>query len=1252
LLIADAMNSTPWEPEMQINKEVFGGLQRASNWTLAVFGARRDDAQYTCITDRRGAALLCIVMLLFAARGISQVTGAGSVQGVVTDSAGALLPNATVTLTEASTHVTLTTQSGSSGAYAFPNISVGTYSLTVTAPGFKMYVSTGNVLEIGSSIDIDAKMTVGQADTKIEVHAEGLALQTEDPSFKQTIDKTELTEMPLNGRHMTDLITLAGGSNSAGVQDATGSKFPYQSVTISVAGASGNAISYRLDGGDNQDYMGGGNNPLPFPDAVSQFSVETGALSAQDGVHAGGLVNVVTISGTNKFHGSAFEFIRNNFIDATNFFVLPTCTPVPPLTHCTFKDTLHQNQYGGTFGGPVIVPKLFNGRDKLFFFAAFQHTKADSSTALSNAYVPTAANLAGDFSLTDPAPAPFGTGVKNACGTPQQLYDPISGAALPGNKYNQPGGPTLPAFNAQALALLKYLPKIMPLPDGTDICGHVQYAIPNQTADNQFDTRVDYTINAKNNMYVRYFLDSYQAPAFYSPTNILLTTQSGNNEERYQTITIGENYAISSSFVNSAHLTAVRRLNNRGYNSNDINANTLGVTVFQPAPVGLFINASAKTHGFTVGGDSNSLATLNDNIPVDFTDDLTLLRGKHQFVMGGGYVRNQLNVNNVYRSNGIFGITGIYSGNGPGGGSAVGDVNLDLLEGAMASFQQSKPQQNALRGSIPTLDVQDTFHATKRLTMVACIRWQPLFYPVDYFHRGSIFSMAAFLANQKSTVYPNAPAGSLYYGDPGVPPALTKNSPINFDPNVGLAYDVFGNGKTVVRGGLAYEFDQPNFFASQRLQQNPPFATQVAPNTSAQLCFSHPWLIGGSGAGCSQVGGVDTSPFPQSAIPTPADAVFPAQGQFIVLQPQYRAPNTLQWTASIQQQFAHGWSAQIDYIGNRTQHLLLGLPLSPAVFIPGVWGPNGTGCAGIVTTGPAALKPGAAGTNCSTTSNQNSRFALTIANPLQGNQYQGGGGGSLIESNSGYANYNGMIATVQHRLSSTFSLLINYTFSKCLNNSDPQGDISGTQFENPVNPAMDYGRCGSETRNIFNTSLVAKSAFPIRGVGGYLINNWELAPLIHTTSGSPINVSTGSDVSLTDVGNDRPNQIPGVNPYSKVKIYQASSTATRSFLNPAAFCTNGQASCAGFAPALGTYGNIGRNSLNGPSLFNMDAQLSRIFPIEGKVSLDARLEAFNVLNHPSFSNPNSSNPSSGTFGYITGTSNSARVFQLGAKIIF
>jgi hypothetical protein len=1217
---------------------------------------------------------LSIVLLLSVASSLrAQVTGAGSIQGSVTDATGALLPNAVVTLTDPSTQVTLRTKTNSGGSYAFPNIRVGTYSLTVTASGFETYTSTGNVLEVGSSIAIDARMTVGSAEMKVEVHSESVALQTEDASFKQTVDATEITELPLNGRNVTSLLSLVGGTQSAGVGDATGSKFPTQSQTISIAGAQGNAVSYRLDGGDNNDYMGGGNGPLPFPDALGQFSVETAALGAQGGSEAGGLANYLTKSGTNKFHGSAFEFIRNNYLDAVNFF--SSCTPVAPATTCTAKDTLHQNQYGGTLGGPVWIPKIVNGRDKLFFFAAFQHSYADQSTSTQKTYVPTAANLLGDFSNTDPAPvASGGTGVKNACGSVVQLYDPITHVALPGNKYNQPGGPSLPAWNASALALIAQLPKINPAVD-TNNCGLVTYSIPNISSDSAFDTRVDYTVGKKDNLYVRYFLDSNQIPAFYSPTNILLTSQSGQPEIRWQTITIGENHIFSSSIVNTLHVTGVRRQLSRGFNPATPNLSAFGIKDFQAVPSGLWINCGSSVNNGcnTIGGGSNLLAVINDNIPIDIADDVTWIVGKHQIAFGGAIVRNQLNVNNGYQSNGNFTINGSFSG---------GDGNLDLLEGALSGFNQSLPQQNALRGSIPTLYVQDTFHATKQLTVTAGIRWAPLYFPTDVFDRGSTFDMAAFLANKHSTVYPNAPAGTFYYGDAGVKPGFTANSLSEFSPNFGLAYDLLGNGKTVVRAGAAYAYDQPNFFVQQRVQQNPPFSAIVGPPQGQELCLSDPWLIGGTGGlGCGQVGGTDVDPFPLN----PQAFSFPTQLQYIVLQPKYQMPDTMQWTASIQQQLPRGWMFQIFYTGNRTQHQLAGVPLNPAIYTPGVWGAGGTGCGPVVTTPVIAAAVygskanvnnggGPVGTPCSVSSanltaalktagavnNQQARLALTEANPAQGNAYSGGSGGSLLEANTAYGNYNGVVVTVQHRFSTTFNLVTNYTWSKCLNDADPQGDISGGTFSNPLNQAVDYGRCGSDIRHNFNIYGVIKSKFGLHGVTGYLVNNWQFAPIVRVVSGTPFTVTDGSyDESFTGNGGDRPNLVPGVPIYNYTKIKSDTQLGTsqnyadRSYLNQNAFTPN---------TVPGTQGTVGRNTFSNPIYFQNDAAITRIFPIREGISLYVRLDGFNVLNHPSFGSGNNSpsvssgvatfNAPGSNFGEITGTSVGGRVFQGAVKILF
>jgi hypothetical protein len=1154
-----------------------------------------------------------IAFLTVACTARAQLAGTGSIQGSISDQTGALVANAAVTITNESTQVQLSTKTDASGVYSFPNIAIGSYTFKAVAPGFETYISRGNVLEVGSSIGLNVKLTVGRAEQTVEVKSEGLALQTEDASFKQTIDQQTITEMPLNGRQMTGLITLSGGSAPAPGGDFTGSKYSYQTISVSIAGGNGNTTQWRLDGGDNNDYMANGNNPFPFPDAVSQFSVESTALGSTGGSHSGGLVNVVTRSGNNTFHGSAFEFIRNNYVNATNFF-------------STAKDTLHQNQFGGTFGGPVWIPKLVHGKDKLFFFAGYQFLANKQATSATTAHVPTAANLLGDFSVTDPAPGTTITGTSCATKT-IQLLDPITGAVIPGNKYA-----TTPTWSSQALKLQKYLPAT------TDPCGLVSYSIPSQVNDKQFITRVDYTINAKHSLYGRYFLDGYQAPAFFSPTNILITTSAGN-VQRMQSFTLGENWTLSSTMVNSFHATVLRRLNQRGP-APGINACTIGITLYCALPTGLQITVGSNgTHGFAAYCGTCAPGHFNDNT-FAFSDDITMVKGKHQLIFGGEYARNQLNIVGAYQSNGNFTFNGQYSGSGAGGGTTIGDANLDFLTGAMSGFQQSKQQQNALRAPIPSLYGQDTFHATKRLTVVFGLRWQPEFMPVDYFNRGSTFSMSAFLANQVSSVYPTAPAGSFFYGDPGVSRQFTKSSPWQFSPNFGMSYDPIGDGKTVLRGGFEFVYDEVNFFTGQRVNQNPPFATSSSPATSGQLSFASPWTVNG----------VTNSPYPQPVVPTKSQAVFPAQGQFIVLPTQFHPSETVQWTASIQRQLGRGWQLQVDYIGNKTSHSPIGIPFDVATYIPGNWVTPTTGCGQIAITGPAATT-GVAGQPCSTTKNQNSRYVLTMANPAQGNQYLGGGGGSVTVGDTAYANYNGLVTTIQRRLSSSFSLLANHTWSKCLNVADANGDITGSPVENPSNMAMDYAPCGADYRNIENVVIVARSKFNFANrFESAILNGWEFAPLIHILSGAPVNVTAGVDNSLTAVGNDRPNLVPGVPVYARVAFRKAAGATNRQYLNPLAFCTVGSTTgCA--IPAVGTYGNIGRNSFRGIPAYQVDSQISRIFPIHERLNLTLRLEAFNMLNHPNFSNPSSSNPISATFGQVSGAS-SPRIFQGSAKFTF
>jgi len=1195
-------------------------------------------------------ALSFVFLLLTAGVVRAQIAGTGTIQGVVTDATGAVIPNAAVTLTEESTQVQHPTKSDGSGVYVFPNIRIGTYTVGVVAQGFSSYSSTGNVLEVGSNISVNVKLTVGAESQKVEVRAEGLALQTEDVSFKQTIDQNEIAEIPLNGRHMTDLVTGAGGTAPAAGNDFTGSKYSYATISVSIAGGQGNTTLWRLDGGDNNDYMGNGNLPFPFPDAVSQFSVEASVLGAQDGMHTGGMVNVVTLSGTNTYHGSAFEFIRNNFIDATNFFV------IPPNGPGSGKDKLHQNQYGGTFGGKIL-------RDKLFAFAGYQFTVFKQLSATTSAHVPTDANINnGDFSVTAPNTA-AAAAVTGACNTSAtQLVDPQTGALLPGNKYNQPGGPTLPTWNAQSLALRGFLPKINPLVDIYN-CGKVQFAVPNDFYDKQFITRVDYTLNARNNLYGRYMLDGYQLPSFYSPSNILLTAQSGNPLQRVQTFTLGENFAVNANFVNSAHVTVLRRVNHRGYNASDINAATgLGVTAYQAVPNGLQLTTTGGVGGFTIGGGTNSVAVLNDNT-LAFDDEVTLVHGKHQMVFGGEFVRNQLNINNAYESNGIFSFSSTYSEYGPFGSKTnctqnpncnttqAGDSALDFLEGTQNSFQQSKYQENALRAPIPSLYFQDTFHATKQLTIVAGLRWSPEYLPVDTKNRGIVFNYNNFLNNVFSTVYgggpnnftpnvPNgAPAGVLFYGDNGVSRQFTQNSPWQFDPNLGFAYDVFGNGKTVIRGGAEYIYDEPNFFTSQRNQDNPPFATAISQTSAGYIPFSTPWSLP---AALTTASTINSNPFPQPVTAVPGQTQFFKNSQYIVDPPHFLPARTMQWTASLQQEFPHGWQMQLDYIGSKTSHIELGLPLNPVIYIPGSWSGPGS----CVAPGLGIAIAGTGTGLCSSTSGSSytARSQLVLQNPVQGQGYSVGGGGSVLVGDEGMANYNGLVTTVNHRLSSTFSVSANWTWSKCLDIADEQGDISGTVLQNPNNPSGDYGPCGFDYRNIENASLVARSDFSFGNrIEKLAINGWEFVPGVRILSGAPFTVTVGADDSLIDVNNDRATLIPGVPIYQKAQFRQQISEANSEYLNPAAFALSNP---------NGTFGTTGRNAFRAPPAFAMDAQVSRIFPIHEALNMTLRLEAFNALNHPNFGNPDAKR-SDGAFGQISGTNlSTARVFQGAIKFNF
>lgn len=1090
----------------------------------------------------------------------SQAVANAQMTGQVTDSTGAAVSGATVKMIETEKSVTHTTTTGADGHYTFPNLPVGPYRLEVSMNGFKTYVQTGLVLQVGNAPAANVTLQVGEVSENIEVSAGAAMVQSETTSVSQVINQQSIVDIPLNGRQPTQLVLLSGAAVVTPGGDMTGSKNYFSSTTISVGGGQGNGTNYLLDGGDNTDTMTNVNLPFPFPDALQEFSVDTNALPARNGTQPGGVVNIVTKSGTNGFHGDAFEFLRNGDLNARNYFA-PT------------HDLLKRNQFGGTLGGRII-------KDKLFFFGGYQGTRIRNVSPSSIAYVPTAAELAGNFALAESPTC-------QSSGHGRSIHVPGGTTALnPANVFAS--GLT---FDPAALALVKYLPTT------GDPCGKLTYSTPSIQNEDQGVGRIDWIQSSKHTLFGRYFRTVYTAPAFYDPTNVLVTGSPGNIEGVHA-VTIGDTYTFTPTFLNSFHATFTRRTDFRGPDSNFFNAHALGINITTLVPDDFRLSVSNP--GFNVGCGTCSPAHLNVNT-YQIADDMDWIHGAHHLAFGVDYIRTQNNLLTGYLQNGSFSFNGV----------GTGDSMLDFLTGTMSGFSQSLPQQPAPRMTIPALYVQDTFHATEHLTINAGVRWEPLLWPQDVHHRGSSFSMANFLNNVHSVVYPNAPAGALYYGDPGITKSFTHDRKAVFSPRLGLAFDPSGNGKQVLRVGGALMYDVGNMYNAQRLASNPPFVNEIDLATSNPGGFSNPWTTG------YNYGGNGTNPFP------PTGAYFPQNALFILL-PQDLHPTTLyQWNASYQAQLSANLLATVTYMGNKTSHVYTGRELNPAIYSPSVCAEFRTGC---------------------TTGNTLQRKLFTQLDPIQGSYY----GNVDITDDGANATYNALLVSVQQRLSNGVTFLANYTWSHCISDADYTGDITGPGYMDPNNRRQNRGDCNFDIRHIFNMSIVATSRVHGSSLWAHLLNNWQIAPVIRALSGSPLNVTSGVDASLTGVNLDRPNLVPGVN------TVNSSWGSKLQYLNPAAFTIN----------APGTYGNLGRDSLRGPGSLQFDASLVRDFNVTERFRLEARAEAFNVLNHTNFiaaatgtgipgisTSGISLSRSSANFGQIT-SAGDPRILQLAMKLTF
>jgi hypothetical protein len=1083
----------------------------------------------------------CIVLgIVFSAATVSAQSTA-QINGTVRDDSGAAVPGAEIKATHTATGSVRSAVSEQNGVYVLTNLPIGSYTVEVSKMGFRTSVESGIVLQVDANPTIDVSLKVGAISEQVTVEANAQQVETRTTGIGQVVDNVRVAEMPLNGRNPLELVLLTGMASLPG-PGAINNVRNYPTIVISVAGGQGgNTALYLLDGAIHEDPYNNLTLPLPFPDALQEFKVETSALPAQYGYHSGSVVNAVTKSGTNDLHGDLFEFVRNGDLNARDFFA-PT------------RDTLKRNQFGGVAGGHII-------RDKLFFFGGYQRTTQRSDPNSLTAFVPTANMLAGDFTAVT---APGCQGGK------QVVLSAAQGFV--GNKIS----PTL--LNPVSLNIAKTMPT------SADPCGRTIYGFNAGLDEDLIVGRIDYQKSEKHSVFGRYSAGHLINDSTYDGRNPLSINNYGVHDLNY-VIALGDTYLIRSNVVNSFRIAASRTnvvkipdayksLADFGSNYSPIGGSVINLTV---AGVG---------GGFAIGSTASVPGEAHTGPNVSITEDVSWVKGSHQFVFGGNIYKRIMN----YWS-GVNAV-GSSSFNGTVTGLALGD----FLLGNAVSFSQGTNYGMYLYQYYASLYAQDSWKLNRRLTLNYGLRWEPYLSNVNKYGQLDHFDPALYTAGFHSSVFPNAPVGLAFAGDPQYACAngYNCNSYDKFFPRFGFALDPKGDGKMTIRASYGIFGDRLHQFFPNQMGFGPPFGNNIG---ISNVNIANPWANypGGNAipylVGCSPVGHARH------------DCTFPTAGAYVRFNTDdYKAMYTHQWNLSVQRQVGE-WLLSANYIGNSSIHLGTSENINPAVFLG--LGPctlNVVTASGVVPTNYPT---------CSTTGNQNQRRVTYLQNPQAGQYYAGIGS----YDPGGTGSYNGLYLSANKRLSHNVTANTNFTYSHCI--SDLYDQQTGSGGVSPFIRRNGRSNCaGADLRRSFVLNLVAQSPRFENAWLRRLGSNWQVAPILTARSGQNFTVVPGTDRALTTA----PAQT--VNLAQPNAVY-ASNQSVNSWLNSAAFAL----------PALGTYGNLGQNNIRGPKMVQFNLAVSRTFRlVEGK-TLQIRGEAFNLPNHLNPSNP-VSNLSSSTFGQI------------------
>jgi hypothetical protein len=1170
----------------------------------------------------------------------------GGISGVVTDSSGAVVQGATVTATNTQTGVKTTLQTDSKGFYNFPALQIGTYTVDVQQTGFKTESHTDLVIDANSAVRSDFTLQVGAIVEKVTVNTEAARVETESTQMGEVITAKTITAVPLNGRAYTDLLALQPGvspytSNDTGTPDISGRDVDggLNAGNQSVNGQRETANGFMVNGSNVEEGRNNGAAIIPNLDSIEEFRIITNNFDAEYGNYSGGQVNVVTKSGTNGFHGSGFEFLRNTSFDAKNYFSLPT-DPTP---------VFRQNQFGGTFGGPLV-------KNKTFFFVDYQATR-QTRASLINTQMPSLANFTGD--LTDSSDS-----LVNSVGG-QGFADVLSGRmGLPqgtitdGEAYYFSGctsqsqcvfpNAIIPqnAWSPVASAVLNL--NLIPKPNNGDLLTTSAFA--QKLRDDKGGIRIDQNTHL-GNFFGYYFADDYSldspfpnggatVPAANFPYNALTTG-------RAQLINLGHTKSFGFYSVNELRLSYVRNAIDLGQPEGGEGPNyslanlgfvtpwgsSGGISPIEPNLEGV---PSFGFNNFSIGVPTVTTRQYNNSFQV--LDNFTRVIGTHTVKFGGQFHYDQIDERNLAAENGQYGFSG----------SETGVDFADFLIGAPDSLTQASPQLLDSRSKYYALFGQDSWRLTQNLVFNYGLRWEastPWYDTQD--------KTETIIPGKQSVKFPGAPLGYVVAGDPGVPRTLAPTQWHNFSPRVGLAYSpgntegvlgkLFGGpGHTSIRIGAGLYYTSIEDLSQFLEVGDPPYGLYYGSATPPLL--EAPYINRSTNV---NVGQRFPLPFPPPNVsPSNPDTTFP-WGQVEPLSYDWsfdnrnKLPYSEHYELSIQRQIGNNTVATISYVGNQGHRLATGVEANPtnqalclmlsdsANLAPNSAPPCGQFSETPQFTYDPATKMGTSTPWVTSATAPIPNATIASVRPL----------GPLFDTNpheSTIANsrYNSLQAGLTHRAGS-LTVGAGYTYSKCMDNASGLEDST-----NPFDPRRSIALCNFDLTHSFVLSYDWVLPFDKMLGSGWskrLTQGWTLSGITRFATGLPITVTESDDASLIGAnaaGLDVPNYSGGKvladtnprdgQPYFDVNVFSSEQ--------------------------LGVLGNSRRRFFHGPGLNNWDLTLAKVTKITESTNLELRFEAFNLFNHAQFNNPDG-DIISDQFGLIT-SARDPRILQLGARFTF